>query len=363
MSRGTRIEVHLASLRHNLAEIRARAPGKRVWAVVKANGYGHGLLPMGHTLAAAADGLAVATMDEAISLREGGLDCPILLLEGALSVAQSGAALKHNLELVIHTPEQLVWLHQALAQRQAKGLTGRLWLKLDTGMHRLGLQPDQLSQCLADLPACSELGFMTHFACADEPDNDMTAAQVERFYALLPPGTTGPLSLANSAGILNWPAYQGDWVRPGIVLYGASPCAGRTASYWNLQAVMRLTAPIIALRDVPAGDSVGYGATYRADRPRRIATVAIGYADGYPRHAPSGTPVAVCGQRTGTVGRVSMDMLSIDVTHIPEAALAHDVELWGSLVSVDEVARLSGTIGYELLTRLSVRGETRYLES
>ncbi len=361
MSRGTCVSMHLDNLRHNLAVVRDYASDARIWAVVKANGYGHGLLPVARVLAEQADGLAVATLDEGLAVRDGGLECPVLLLEGVLNAEQSRAAIERHLDLVIHTPEQVDWLHEALERLPEWAVLPRLWIKIDTGMHRLGLMPEQVPDCVRRLPTVGRLGYMTHFACADEPDSPNTVAQAKQFSEQLAPLPDGDTSLANSAGVLLWPGHQGNWVRPGIMLYGASPCGDRPASEWDLRAVMTLTAPIIALRDIPAGDTVGYGATFRAERPMRVATVAIGYADGYPRHAPTGTPVAVRGQRTGTLGRVSMDMLSIDVTHIPDVCLGDNVELWGRQVSVDDVASASGTIGYELLTRLSVRGETRYL--
>lgn len=361
MSRGTCVVMHLDNLRHNLQVVRDFAPSSRIWAVVKANGYGHGLLPVARVLAEQADGLAVATLDEGLAVRDGGLQCPVLLLEGVLNAEQSRAAIERHLDLVIHTPEQVDWLHEALDRLPGQEPLPRLWVKVDTGMHRLGLLAHQVVDCVQRLPAVQRLGYMTHFACADETTNACTSNQAQQLsdqIALLPDGDT---SLANSAGVLLWPSYHGDWVRPGIMLYGASPCADRPAAEWGLRAVMTLTAPIIALRDIPAGDTVGYGATFKAERPMRVATVAIGYADGYPRHAPTGTPVAVRGHKTGTLGRVSMDMLSVDVTDIPGVVLGDNVELWGRQVPVDDVARATGTIGYELLTRLSVRGETRYL--
>ncbi len=356
MSRGTKATIHLHHLRHNLTVARQHAPDKKIWAVIKAGGYGHGLIPVAHQLAGVADGLAVATMDEAQTLRDAGITRPVLLLEGALTQAQTQQALDDQLELVIHTPEQAEWLADCDIDRPI-----RVWVKLDTGMHRLGLMADALPPVIKRLEAITgvrEIAYMTHYACADETDSAMTPQQAARFHALIPPGATA--SLANSAAVLCWPELQGDWVRPGIMLYGASPGDGRSAASWGLKAGMTLTAPVIALRDLPAGESIGYGASYTTSAPIRLATVAIGYADGYPRHAPSGTPAWIRGQRVSILGRVSMDMLTIDVTEVTDVRLGDPVELWGLNVSVDEVAQACGTIGYELLARLAIRGPYEY---
>lgn len=359
MSRGTKATIHLAHLRHNLSVVRRHAPDKSVWAVIKAGAYGHGLIPVAHTLASQVDGLAVATLGEAQTLREAGISQRILLLEGALSQAQTQQAMDESLELVVHTPGQLDWLEECDMDDPV-----RIWIKLDTGMHRLGLMPDEVPDVLDRIRAMKgvrDVAFMTHYACADEPESLHTAAQAERFFQQVPPDAV--TSLANSAGVLLWPDKQGDWVRPGIILYGASPCDHRPADYWGLKAAMTVTAPVIALRDLGPGEHIGYGASYTTDRPVRLATVAIGYADGYPRHAPSGTPAWIRGHRVSTLGRVSMDMLTIDVTEVPDVALGDQVELWGTHVSVDDVARSCGTIGYELLARLSIRGHYDYQDA
>lgn len=356
MSRGTKATIHLEHVQHNLAVARRYAPEKHVWAVIKANAYGHGLVPVARSLESLAEGLAVATLGEAQTLRAAAIQARILLLEGVMSLAQTQQALDARLELVIHTPEQLTWLAECDIDAPI-----RVWLKLDTGMHRLGLMADDVAAVYAQLTALAgvrEVAFMTHYACADEPEQPHTRQQAERFMAQLPQAAT--TSLANSAGTLLWPDLQGDWVRPGIMLYGASPSTTQPAATWGLKAAMTLTAPVIALRDLPAGESVGYGATYTTASAIRLATVAIGYADGYPRHAPTGTPAWVNGQQVHTVGRVSMDMLTIDVTHVPDVKMGDPVELWGTHVAVDEVAQGCGTIGYELLARLSIRGTYEY---
>lgn len=355
MSRGTRATVHLNHLCHNLSVVRRSAPNCAVWAVVKANAYGHGLVPVAQCLAPLSDGLAVATLDEARTLRSAGVTAPILLMEGVVSAEQTRDALAAELELVIHHHTQILWLAQAQVVRPV-----RVWLKVDTGMRRLGVSARDVASYLTALEALSQVasvGLMTHYACADDPDSDMTQTQ----YAEIQPWLSGrESSLANSAAVLFWPEYQGTWVRPGIMLYGGSPSAQHSATSLGLRHTMTLEAPIIALRDLQPGDTVGYGATFTATAPMRLATVAMGYADGYPRHAPTGTPAALKGQRTRVVGRISMDMLTVDVTSVPQAQLGDLVELWGGTVAVDEVAQAAGTIGYELLARLSIRGETRY---
>lgn len=358
MTRGTRATVHLDNIRHNLEVARRHAPNRRIWAVVKANAYGHGLEPVARALAGGADGLAVATLGEALQLRAAGLRGPVLLLEGVVDAAQTQQALDEELELVIHTPEQLDWLASCSVPAPV-----RVWLKIDSGMHRLGFQPAEVGaqiERLQALPQVSSVACMTHYARADEPAHEMTLRQFERVVSAVSPEVT--TSLANSAGVLFWPDRQGDWIRPGIMLYGATPAPDQAAAGLGLRAGMTLTAPIIALRDLEPGEIVGYGGTYQVDRPLRLATVAMGYADGYPRHAPNGTPAAVRGQRVPLVGRISMDMLTVDVSAVPDVALGDPVELWGCQVPVDEVARLSGTIGYELLARLSIRGDYFYTD-
>ncbi|MEX0584665.1 MAG: alanine racemase, partial [Natronospirillum sp.] len=251
MSRGILATVHLDNIQHNLAVARRYAPGKRVWAVVKANAYGHGLVPVARHLASLADGLAVATLDEALALRGAGVQTPILLLEGVVSAAQTQTALHADLELVIHTPEQVIWLAASTVPTPI-----RVWMKLDTGMYRLGLSADEVTSVYASLvalPGVRDVAFMSHYASADEPEKDVTEQQAALFYARLPQqaiGARSPItcSLANSAGTLLWPDLQGDWVRPGIMLYGASPSATEPAATWGLKAGMTLTASVIALR-------------------------------------------------------------------------------------------------------------------
>lgn len=348
--------VDLAALRHNLQKVRQRAPRARIMAVIKANAYGHGLLPCADALRSA-DGLAVLDLEDAVELREAGFHQPILLLEGVFAADDLILAGQFMLDVVVHNEAQLQWL-------ETVRLTNRLtvWLKVDTGMHRLGLPPDLLSEALIRLSGCANIGkliLMSHFACADEADGVMRQWQCFRAAT----GQLGnPISLANSAAILAHPTTQGDWVRPGIMLYGATPFADQPAAQFDLRPVMTLQSRIIAVQDVLPGDSVGYGGLFRAERPTRVGIVACGYADGYPRHAPTGTPVLVGGQRTRTLGRVSMDMLAIDLSPTPNAGYDSPVELWGTELPVDEVAQAAGTVGYELLSALAERVPISYLD-
>lgn len=357
MSRGTCAVIHLDNIRHNLQVARRHAPHSRIWAVVKANAYGHGLLPVAQMLAAEADGLAVATLDEALTLRAAGITSPVLLLEGVVSMAQTQTALDADLELVVHTMDQRHWLAEASVQQAV-----RVWLKVDTGMRRLGFMPAEAGAEYAHLqalPQVATVSFMTHYARADDPAHAMTPQQYDCLHSVMPPGCEA--SLANSGGVLFWPGRQGDWVRPGIMLYGATPAPEQSRDSLGLRAGMTLHAPIIALRDLAPGDTVGYGGGFSTDRPLRLATVAMGYADGYPRHAPNDTPVAINGIRCRLVGRVSMDMLTVDVTGLQDIGPGTPVELWGPYVAVDEVAQAAGTIGYELLAGLALRGRYDYV--
>jgi alanine racemase len=358
MSRGTRAIVHPDHLRHNLALAQHSAPNCSVWAVVKANAYGHGLVPVAQLFAPLSHGLAVATLDEALTLRAAGIQASILLMEGVVNAAQTQQALAAGLELGIHQRDQISWLAQATVSNPV-----RVWLKIDTGMHRLGVSPAEASAVLAELealPQVSSVAVMSHYACADDPSSVVTA---EQFQQIAPWLRGRESSLANSAAVLFWPEYQGNWVRPGIMLYGASPSVTHSATSLGLRPTMTLQAPIIALRDVQPGDAIGYGASFQVITPMRVATLAMGYADGYPRHAPNGTPAALHGQRIRVVGRISMDMMMVDVSAVSSAQIGDFVELWGNTVSVDEVAQAAGTIGYELLARLSIRGETLYQDA
>jgi len=347
--RPIRVRIDSAALRHNLGAARLRAPRSRICAVVKANAYGHGLARAARAFAAA-EGLALIELEAALELRRTGERRPILLLQGFFSPEELEPIAAHGLTTVVHNPEQLAMLEEAR-------LPGRIAVvaKLNTGMNRLGFPVEDLSGVLDRLRNCPGVGavaLMTHFADADGKRG--VRWQLERFEA----ATTGvdlPRSLANSAALLRYPESHKDWVRPGIMLYGCSPFPDESAEALGLKPAMTLASELIAVRDLRPGDSVGYGGTYTASGPMRIGIVACGYADGYPRHAPTGTPILVCGRRTRTLGRVAMDVLFADLTGIPEAAVGSPATLWGEGLSADEVAASAGTVSYELLCALTPR--------
>lgn len=342
--RPARARINLDALRQNYLLTRQQH-GRRALAVIKANAYGHGALPCARALEDVADGFAVAVIEEAMQLREGGIRSPILVLEGPFAADEIALALRHSLWLVVHHHAQLQWLDFEPSPEHGKL---DIWLKLNTGMNRAGFEADAYRKAWQKLKACplvSDIVLMTHLARADEPESGATIDQISRFDATTE-GLPGDRSIANSAGVLAWPETCRDWARPGIALYGADPMPTPSGL---LRPVMTLESEIMAVRDIPKGATVGYGARFRAERPSRVGLVAMGYADGYPRSAPDGTPVWVAGQRTRLIGRVSMDMLTVDITDIPDAVIGSPVELWGSQVSVNEVAQLAGTIAYELL--------------
>lgn len=352
--------IDLAAIRHNLARVRAYAPGAQIMAAVKADGYGHGAVPIARALVAAgAEALAVACLEEAIALREAGIVAPITLLEGVLSEAEAREAARLHLQIVVHDPWQLALL-ETLQDAQLA-----VWFKLDSGMHRLGFAPSAvplLDAALQQRPAWKLCGWMTHLACADEVDNPMTRQQIEQFDAAV--GLRGgPRSIANSAGLIAWPQARRDWVRPGLMLYGASPLPGKSAAALGLRPVMNLESRLLSVHDVMAGETVGYGATYRCERDMRIGVVAIGYADGVDRILPSGTPVLVRGERVPMVGRVSMDMITVDLSTLPQARVGDPVRLWGEGLPAEEIAEYAQTLAYELFCGLTRRVKFCYLDA
>ncbi len=347
--------VDAAALRHNLAVVRKLAPRSRVMAVIKANGYGHGLVGAARALDAA-DAFAVARVEEGLVLRAAGISKSVVLLEGVFDPEQLAAAAAAEFDLVVHTGEQIDLLRRAVIPEHARFT---VWLKLDTGMNRLGLNEAAFAAALDSLRslACvrQPVKLMTHLASADEPQLQTTANQLARFAAATG-SQPGERSVANSAGLLNFPDARTDWVRPGLLLYGVSPMADRTGSDYGLRPVMTLRSTIIAVKDVAAGEQVGYGGAWTARRPTRLAVAAIGYGDGYPRSLGAGSPVLVNGCRALLAGRVSMDMIGIDVTDIePSPRVADGVVLWGPGLPVEEVSRHARTIPYELLCGISQR--------
>jgi len=347
--RPIRARIDSAALRHNLDAARRRAPRSRICAVVKANAYGHGLARAARALAAA-EGLALIELEAALELRRAGERRPMLLLQGFFSPEELEPIAAHGLTTVVHDPEQLAMLEKARLPKRIAVVA-----KLNTGMNRLGFPAENVRSVLdrlRDCPSAGAIALMTHFADADGKRG--VRWQLERFEA----ATTGvdlPRSLANSAALLRYPESHKDWVRPGIMLYGCSPFPDESAEALGLKPAMTLASELIAVRDLRPGDGVGYGGTFAASGPMRIGIVACGYADGYPRHAPTGTPILVCGRRTRTLGRVAMDMLFADLTGIPEAAVGSPATLWGEGLSADEVAASAGTVSYELLCALSQR--------
>ena len=348
-------------MKHNLARAKACSPGAKAWGVVKANGYGHGLERAMRGFADA-DGLALIEFDNAVRLREMGWKKPILLLEGFFGPSDLNTMAGYNLQSAVHCEEQLEWLEAAQESLTARGIQLDLHLKMNTGMNRLGFMPDAFAAAHARLKAISCVGtitLMTHFANADDAAHPLLpiAEQIRRFEQGAA-GLPGMRSLSNSAAVLRQQelgeSLHSYWIRPGILLYGGTP-GGRSAEEFGLLPTMTLTSEIIGVQDIAAGDVVGYGSRFQAEGPMRVGVVACGYADGYPRHAPLGTPVLVDGVKTRMVGRVSMDMLTVDLTDLPSAKIGSTVTLWGKGLPVDEVANAAGTIGYELMCALAPR--------
>ena len=336
--------IDLDALRHNYRLARELGGGKAL-AIVKADAYGHGAVRCAQALAAEADGFGVACIEEALELREAGVQAPILLLEGCFEADELALVVAHDLWPVVSTPEQV----QALCEwRGEAALT--VWLKLDSGMHRLGLDPVQFRAAharLSALPQVAQIVMMSHFARADELDSPRTAEQLAVFAAATA-GLAGQTSLCNSPALLGWPQVRSDWARPGLMLYGADPFAQATATSAGLRPVMTLRSKIIAVRELAAGEPLGYGARFVAQAPTRVGVVAMGYADGYPQFAPNGTPVLIDGVRGQLIGRVSMDMLTVDLTSHPQAGVGSAVELWGSDIRLAELAPLCATSAYRL---------------
>lgn len=347
-----RAVVDTAALRHNLARVRETAPGSRVLAVIKANAYGHGIVPAAVALTDA-DGFAVARLEEGIALRVAGLRHRVLLLEGVFAADELIQAAKHRFDIMVHDAAQL-----ALLDAHRGGSRFNVWLKIDTGMNRLGFRPEQAPGVLARLHACAAVvqppTLVTHLACANEHDVEVTRAQLDLFDRLTA-GVPGERSIANSAATIRCARARRDWVRPGLMLYGVSPFPDRSAAELGLKPAMTLTTRVIAVKEVGSGECIGYGGEWRAGRLTRIAVAAAGYGDGYPRNTRSGTPVLVNGGRATLVGRVSMDMLTVDVTDLPDVSVGDPVVLWGAGVPVEEIARAAGTIPYELLCNVSRR--------
>jgi alanine racemase len=352
MSRPACALVDAAALKHNLQQVRQCAPRARVMAVVKANGYGHGLVWVARALNGDADAFGVSSAEEGIQLREAGISQPICLLEGFFMADELPLLSKHHLEPAIHQDEQLKVLAQA-----PSALKLSVWLKIDTGMHRLGFAPERAPEVVQQLrrsPSVANVRLMSHFARADIASDPDTKSQIDSFLALT--RNLGlEASLANSAGISAWPQSHLDWVRPGIMLYGVSPLEQQDAVQLDLKPVMTLQTSLIAIHARRKGEPIGYGGDWRCPQDMPIGVAAIGYGDGYPRHAAPGTPVLVNGSRVSLVSRVSMDMITLDLCSQPQANVGDPVVLWGQGLPIEVVAKSAGTIAYELLCHVTER--------
>ncbi len=350
--RALHISIDLAALKANLEVARTLAGGQKLFAVVKADAYGHGAVRVAQALDRA-DGFAVVTLQEALELRAASITQPILVLQGARAQSECEAFIKHALWPVIHCQEQLVWFENLLDKNELQA-----WLKLDTGMGRLGFQPEQARAVLANNSGLKWAGVMTHFASADEPERVQTQQQIELFHALTK-GLSLPKSLANSAGVIAWPSSRADWARPGIMLYGSNPIAGTEHGEPALQAVMRVSAPLISIKDYKAGDSIGYAAGYVCSGAMSVGYVGIGYGDGLPRVLNNSASVYCNGKMCSVLGRVSMDSIAIDLSLVSEVQMGDEVVLWGPEHPVDILANAANTISYELMT--SIRGPRDYI--
>jgi alanine racemase len=350
--RPARALINPDALRHNLGRVRIFAPHSRAMAIVKANGYGHGIGWAARVLSDA-DGFGVASVEDGVLLREAGISKPIVLLEGFFHPNELTDLTAHRLDTVVHHESQLWDLEHIRDVPHPIDV----WVKVDTGMHRIGFPPAILAGVAKRLKVCMNAGrmrVMSHFPTADNRFDAQTPEQIRQF-DVLTRNLNVERSLANSAGIVNWPSSHFEWVRPGIMLYGASPMIGLPAQELDLKPVMTLTSELIAVNPRRKGEAIGYGGDWRCPEDMPVGVVAIGYGDGYPRHAPPGTPVLIHGVRVPIVGRVSMDMVTVDLRDLPDAKVGDPVVLWGNGLPVEEIAEHCGTISYELLCRVAAR--------
>lgn len=351
------VEIDLNALQHNLQRIQYYAPDAQILAMVKSDAYGHGLIEAARSLSGA-NALGVARAHEAKALIDAKIKHKVVLLEGCFSQEEFDWAVQHNIEFVIHSQQQLELF---LAQKPKRAI--KIWLKLDTGMHRLGFDSAQFIAAYKQLQAsqfCSGIVCMTHFSCADEIDNEINAQQMTQFENVCA-GLDSQQSIANSAVILTQSTEIKDWVRPGIALYGASPLEAQAAIDFNLIPVMTFKAKVTAIKTVAKGESVGYGQKWTADKPSKIAVIGVGYGDGYPRHAQNGTPIVIKDQEVHLVGRVSMDMITADITDTDNITVGDDVTLWGKGLPCEAVASKSDTISYTLFCGITKRVKRVYL--
>lgn len=354
----TQAVIHLSACRHNLSIAKQAAPDSKVIAIIKANAYGHGMVDIAKALHDA-DAFGVARIDEAVELRKANITQPILLLEGFFSENELRLARKYKLDSVIHTEEQLQLFEKYAGEKI------NVTIKIDSGMHRLGFVPDKVKDAFQRLQHCDvhqAIKYMTHFSNADDKNDNKTVKQIDLFYKVIDSELKIEVSIANSAGILGWPQSHAQWNRPGIMLYGVSPFINSTASEHNLKPVMTFSSKIISIKDVKKGETIGYGGTYRCEKEMTVGIVAVGYGDGYPRHAKTGTPVLVNGQRCSLLGRVSMDMICIDLSEHVKAKINDTAILWGDGLAIEEIAESAETIAYDLLCGVTNRVEFQYVD-
>lgn len=364
MPRPAKMQIDLTALRHNCAVVSQMAPESKIVAVIKANAYGHGAVEIADALQGYISILAVSSVEEAMRLRNDDIKTPILLLEGCFEESELICASQNDMDVVFHCRQQI---HALSKMNLPKPINA--WLKVDTGMHRLGVDPTDVLACYRELQNNESISenivLMTHIASADDIGNEHTIQQIASFRQLhkeleSATGTSIETSIGNSATIMGWESGYSDWIRPGIILYGLSPFKDNVPACEALIPVMTLKSEVIAIHNIPVGGKVGYGSTWEAKQPSIIATVAIGYGDGYPSNAKNGTPVLIKGQKAFVAGRVSMDMLSIDVTHVKNVGVGDEVILWGKELNANEVAEWTGTIGWELVTRMPMRVPKSY---
>ncbi len=350
-----KIQLDFNALKHNLSIAKQSAPNSHIMAAIKANAYGHGLIPCAQALQQA-DAFAVARICEGLELRQAGFQHPIVILEGANNTAEIQTALEQHFILVLHHISQL-----SLIKKIKKPL--KIWIKIDTGMHRIGFLPDQIHSILAPIlnhPYLQLQGLLTHLANADNPNDPKTAQQIQQIQTIFKRVQNQTpqklvLSIANSAGILAWKASHQTWNRPGIMLYGASPIINTTADTFNLKPVMTFKSRIIAIQNYQKGDTIGYSGCYCCPKKMRVGVIAVGYGDGYPRHAKNGTPILIHKKKCQLLGRVSMDMISVDLTSIPQAKIGDRAILWGKELAIEEIATQCDSISYALFCGISER--------
>lgn len=352
MSRPAQLHIDTSALQHNFDQVRKLAPASSVLAVLKANAYGHGAVKIARHLPQA-DSFGVACLEEALLLREAGIRQPVVVMEGFFDATELDAIVRHQLEIVVHHVEQLEALEKYKTSAPIK-----VWFKINTGMQRLGFLPQQAERAYQRLRACAavnpDIRLMTHFASADVREDAAALEQMASFYRLTK-DWPGQRSLANSAGIINWPDSHQDWIRPGLILYGISSIKGKTAADFNLKPVMTLSSAIIAIQEVNKGDRVGYGGAWICPQAMRVGIVAMGYADGYPWHINPDTPALLNGRQVPIIGNISMDMLMVDLRAQPYAKIGDPVVLWGAGLPVETIARQARTVPYELICKVMDR--------